>query len=100
MSADDERKAAEKAQEVLSSLTPSTTRTDKVIFALSHAAGIATEGSIGLSGETAMNYVRAATALRAVCFQLEKQYLTQEMIDRARQAVEAWVSELQRSVNI
>ena len=92
MSTDDERKAA---QEVLRSLTLSTPRTDEIIFALGRAAGIATEGSIGLSGKTALNYVRAATALRAVCLQLDQQRLTQQMINRAKLAVDDWVSELQ-----
>ena len=45
-----------------------------------------------------VNYTRAATALRAVCLQLDQRALTQEMLDRAKQAVEAWVSELQRYV--
>jgi len=35
------------------------------------------------------------TALRAVCLQVARQRLTQEMIDLAKLAVEAWVSELQ-----
>ena len=38
---DDERKAATKAQAVLSWLVPSTERTDETIFALRHAAQIA-----------------------------------------------------------
>jgi len=45
------------------------------MVALSRAAGIATEGSIGLSGKTARSYVRAATALGAVCLQLERNAL-------------------------
>jgi hypothetical protein len=95
MSTDDERKAAKKAQEVVGSLTPSTPRTDKTIILLGHAAGIATEGSMNVSSEATLNYVRAATALRAVCNGLEDRRLTHEMIDRAKQAVDAWVSELQ-----
>jgi len=96
MSPDDERKAAKEAQEIVSSLTRSTPRTDKIIFALRHAAGVATEGSLkDLSSEAALHYVRAATALGAVCGQLDRLSLTQEMIDRAKQAVEAWVNELQ-----
>ena len=39
---------------------------------VNHAAGVATEGSIGLPSETALSYVRAATALRAVCLQPEQ----------------------------
>jgi hypothetical protein len=62
MSVDDERQAAKKDEETLTSLTLSTPRTDEIISALARAAGKATEGSIGLSGETALNYVRAATA--------------------------------------
>jgi hypothetical protein len=96
MSVDDERQFAKKAEETLTSLTLSTPRTDEIISALARAAGKATEGSIGLSGETALNYVRAATALRAVCLGVARQRLTQEMIDRAKLAVEAWASELRR----
>jgi hypothetical protein len=95
MSVDDERQAAKKAEETLTSLTVSTPRTDEIIHALAHAANKATEGSIGLSGETALNYVRAATALRAMCWGIARQRLTQEMLDRAKLAVKAWVRELQ-----
>jgi hypothetical protein len=50
VSTDDERKAATKAQAVLSSLVPSTAElTDETIFALRHAARI------------------AATAIRIIC---------------------------------
>lgn len=95
MNIDDERDAAKKAQEVLSSLTRSTPRTDKIISVLGHAGTIATEGSLkDLSSEAALQYVRAATALRAVCGQLDRHALTQEMIDRVKQAVDAWVNEL------
>ncbi len=97
MSSDDESKAARRAQEIVRSLTPSTPRTDRLIILLGHAAGIATEGSMNVSSEATLNYVRAATALRAVCYGLENQRLAQEMIDRAKQAVDAWVSELQRA---
>jgi hypothetical protein len=98
MSTDDEREAAKKAQEILSSLTPSTPRTDKIMFALGRAAGIATDGSMkDLSSEAVLHYVRAATALRAVCGQLDRQSLTQKMVDRAKQAVEAWANELNES---
>jgi len=90
-----ERRTAEKAQEILSSLTPSTPRTDRIIFALRHAAGIATEGSVNVSREAMVNYTRAATALRAVCLQLDQRALTQEMLDRAKQAVGAWLNGLQ-----
>ena len=72
MSTDDERSAAKKAQEILSSLTPTTPHSDQILIALGHAAGIATEGSMNVPSETMVNYVRAATALRAVFLQLEQ----------------------------
>jgi len=95
MSTDDERGAAKKAQEILSSLTPTTPRSDQILIALGNAAAIATEGSMNVPSEAMVNYVRAATALRAVFLQLEQKKLSQGMIDRAKQAVEAWVNELQ-----
>jgi hypothetical protein len=95
MSTDDERRAAEKAQEILSSLTPTTPHSDQILIALGHAAGIATEGSMNVPSEAMVNYVRAATALRAVFLQLEQKKVNQGMIERAKQAVEAWLKELQ-----
>ena len=95
MSTDDERGAAKKAQEILSSLTPTTPHSDQMLIALGNAAAIATEGSMNVPSEAMVNYVRAATALRAVFLQLEQKKLSQGMIDRAKQAVEAWVNELQ-----
>jgi len=95
MSTDDERGAAKKAQEILSSLTPTTPRSDQILIALGNAAAIATEGSMNVPSEAMVNYVRAATALRAVFLQLEQKKLSQAMIDRTKQAVEAWVNELQ-----
>ena len=68
------------------------------MLAFREAASLATEGSVDVSSEVMVNYTRAATALRAVCLQLDQRALTQEMLDRAKQAVEAWVSELQRYV--
>ena len=95
MSTDDKRGAAKKAQEILSSLTPTTPHSDQILIALGNAAAIATEGSMNVPSEAMVNYVRAATALRAVCLQLEQRNLSQEMIDRAKKAVEVWVTQLQ-----
>ena len=95
MSTDDERGAAKKAQEILSSLTPTTPHSDQILIALGNAAAIATEGSMNVPSEAMVSYVRAATALRAIFLQLEQKKLSQGMIDRAKQAVEAWVNELQ-----
>jgi hypothetical protein len=46
------------------------------------------------SSETMPSYVRAATALRAVCLQLDQRSVTHEMIERAKQAVKAWANDL------
>jgi hypothetical protein len=95
MTTDVEREAARKAKDLLSSLTLSTPPAEEIIFALQEAASLATEGSLEASSEAAPNYVRAATALRAVSGQLHQRSLAQEMLDRAKQAVEAWVNALQ-----
>jgi hypothetical protein len=95
VTADVERNAARKAEDILSSLTLSTPPADEIIFALREAASLATEVSLEVSSEAVAIYVRAATALRAVCGQLDQRSLTQEMLDRAKQAVEAWVKALQ-----
>ena len=65
------------------------------MLAFQEAARRATEGSVNVSSEAMVNYAGAATALRAVCLQLDQRSLTEEMLDRAKKAVEAWVSELQ-----
>ena len=98
MTSNVERKASTKAKDILGSLTVSTSPTDEIMLALQEAASRATEGSVNVSSKAMANYTRAATALRAVCLQLDQRSLTQEMLDRAKQAVEVWVSELQRDV--
>jgi hypothetical protein len=94
MTSDVERKASSKARDILGSLTISTSPTDEIMIALQEAASLATEGSVNVSSEAVVNYTRAATALRAVCLQLDQRSLTEEMLGRAKQAVEGWVSEL------
>ena len=95
MTSNVERNASSKAKDILGSLTVSTFPTDEIMLALQEAASRVTEGSVNVSSEAMVNYTRAATALRAVCLQLDKRSLTEEMLDRAKKAVEAWVSELQ-----
>jgi hypothetical protein len=111
---DDERKAATKAQAVLSWLVPSTERTDETIFALRHAAQIAaTAIQPNFSSQMALTNARheAATALTSVCgalsFPIKKRgsvdrpsALTQAMIDRAKSAVEAWLNGLDTALRL
>ena len=87
-----ERNASSKAKDILGSLTVSTSPTDEIMLALQEAASRVTEGSVNVSSEAMVNDTRAATALRAVCLQLDKRSLTEEMLDRAKKAVEAWVN--------
>ena len=91
----DERRAAEDAREILSSLTPSTPRTTRIIF---HVA----PRREGRDGRLCECFARSDGELcargngaRAVCLQLDQRALTQEMLDRAKQAVEAWLNGLQ-----
>jgi hypothetical protein len=88
----EERSAAEKAQVVLRTLTPSTPRTDEIVHRLRHAAGLADAASNqGFSSERALNDIRgeASTALKGVVGSLDtgQHPLTKAMIDRAKAAV-------------
>ena len=74
-SSDEERKAAEKAQAVIRSLTPTTQRTDAIIFGLRYAASLATDANTKtVSSEAALRNIRgeAATALNGVCGLLDR----------------------------
>jgi len=58
-SSDEERKAAEKAQAVIRSLTPTTQRTDAIIFSLRYAASLATDANTKtVSSEVALRNIR------------------------------------------
>jgi hypothetical protein len=92
---EDELKAAKNAQAVLGGLTPSSTRTDRIIFVLRYAANVAATAALirGLESKKALATIReeAATSLNAVCRMLDKRILTQDAIDEADRAVEAWL---------
>lgn len=97
MTADDERKAATKARDVLGTLTPTTVRTDALVHSLRMAASAATDASKqNLSSEAALNNIRgeAATALSGAAVLLHVKALTLATIDRAGRAVAAWLSAL------
>jgi hypothetical protein len=88
--ANDERKAVEQARETLSTLTPTTARTDAIVQDLRYASGLmARAASKGSSSEMALNDLRgdASTALNAVTSALDRRTLTKEVIDKARQAI-------------
>jgi hypothetical protein len=97
MSADEERKAATKAQATLSTLSPSTARTEEIAFNLRYASRLATAASAqGFSSDAVLNSLRgdASIALNAVAGSLDARTLTQDMIDKARGAVAPWLSAL------
>jgi len=94
---EEERKAAGNAKAILSWLTPSNARTDRIIFVLRYGANVASTASLTrLESRMALNTLRgeAATSLNAVCGLLDKGRLTQDMINQANRAVEAWLSAL------
>ncbi len=96
--ADDERKAVERAQPTLSTLTPATPRDDAIAFDLRYASRLMTEAMAkGGAGEEAINRLRAdaLNALDAVAISLDRRTLTQEMIETARQSVAAVLDQLQ-----
>jgi hypothetical protein len=89
-STDDERKALQKAQATLSTLAPGAARTDAIAFALQYAARVTTSASAqGFSSDAPLNNMRgeAAIALNGMAGSLGGPNLTQDLIDRAKQAV-------------
>jgi hypothetical protein len=88
----DERKALERAQATLSTLTPTTPRDDAIAFDLHYAwRHLADAWAKGIGGE---ERAAALNALSAVSISLDRRTLTQEMIEAARQAVAAVLDQL------
>ena len=96
MSTPYEHTAAREAEAVISSLAPSAPRSDTEIETMRGAADIATKAIENFSSQESLDAARAeaATALRGVSSFLDSRKLTQGMIDRAKSAVAAWLSEL------
>lgn len=91
----EERKAAENAKAILSTLTPSSARTDRTIFVLRYAANLAKTGTLTrLESRHALDGARieAASALNAVCRLLDRGHLRQD--DQATNAIVAWLEAL------
>jgi hypothetical protein len=91
-----EHTAAKEAEAVLNSLAISTPRSDAKIETMRGAADIATKAIENFSSQEALDVARAeaATALRGVSGLFDGGKLTQDMIDRAKGAVTAWLSAL------
>jgi Tfp pilus assembly protein PilN len=95
----DERNAAKRAEAVLNSLVPSSPRTNAQLDTLRQTADIANAAIMqnNFSSQTDLNAKRgeAATALRGVSGSWASgRPLTQDLLSRARIAVEAWLSSL------
>ena len=93
----EERKAAENAKAILGRLTPSSARTDRMIFILRYAANLAASGAlVRMESKKDLNAIReeAARLLNAVCGLLDKKRLTQDAIDEANRAVTGWLNAL------
>jgi hypothetical protein len=95
----DERNAAKKAEAVLNALVPSSPRTNAQLDTLRQTADIANAAIMqnNFSSQTDLNAKRgeAATALRGVSgSSASGRPLTQDLLSRARIAVEAWLSSL------
>jgi hypothetical protein len=94
----EERKAGDNAKAVLGWLMPETARTDRIIFILRYAANLAATGALirGLESKKALDATReeSTRSLNAVCSLLDRRILTQDAIDQAKRAVEAWLSTL------
>jgi hypothetical protein len=95
---EEERKAAKNAKAALGGLTPLSTRSDRIIFVLRHAANLAATQMLTrhLDSKIALDAIRdeAAKWLNAACSLLERRRLTQDVIDQANRAVEAWLDAL------
>src|SRR5262245_7953392 len=93
----EERKAAENAKAIIGTLTLSSAPTDRTIFVLRHAANLAKTGTLKrLERRQALDHARieAASALNAVCRLLDRRHLAQDAIDRATNAIVAWLEAL------
>ena len=96
-SIDAERKAAEDALLVLRSLAPSTPRSEGQLTTLRKASATARLAlGQGFSSAAALIDVRdaAAAALDGVTGLGRKGFLTRKVIDKATNAVEAWLKDL------
>ena len=87
-----EREAAINAKATLERLTPFSKRSDRIIFDLRSAANLARTAE----STQALNRVRAeaARSLNAVCRLLETAQLTQKALEQTRDAVSAWLTEI------
>jgi hypothetical protein len=86
----DERSNAAKALAVLRGLTPSSPRTDEAVHWLRLAAGTANDAITTFSSDKARGI--AATNLGGTARLLDWRALTQDIIDKARQATAEWIS--------
>jgi len=88
----DERKAVERAQAVLGTLTSVTPRDNAIAFDLRYASRLMIEAMAkGVASEKALNVLRAraSNALSAVVVSLDRRTLTPDMIETARQDIAA-----------
>jgi hypothetical protein len=93
----EERKAAENAKAMLGTLTPSRARSDHTIFILRYAANLAKTRTLArLESRQALDDVcmEAANALNEVCRLLDRGQLPQDAVDRATNAIVAWLEVL------
>jgi hypothetical protein len=90
----DERKALERAQATLSTLTPAAPRDDAIAFDLRYASRHLAGAQV--PSEAALNVLRARAlnTLSAVAVSLDRRTLTQETIETARQSVAAVLDQL------
>ena len=92
-----EREAATDAKAILGGLTPASARTDPIVFALRHAANIATTATYQrLESRQSLDESRsqAAKLLNAVCRLLDLRRLDQAIIDEGKAAVQGWLDAL------
>ncbi len=96
MSYSDQHAAATRAFRVISSLTPATPGDEASLAILRCANQVATDITQRRSSEMALNNARdnVGIALSPLCALMAHGHVTQEKINRARDAVGAWLREI------
>jgi hypothetical protein len=96
MNTDDERKASEEAEAIVSSLVPRTPRTAAILCIIRAAAVVAANAITRLPNQATLDDARdkTATMLNGVNGSLGTPMLTQELIEHAKSAIAAWRREL------
>ena len=92
----DERRAAKQAEGVVTSLEPTSPRSDVKVVAIRCAAATARDAITKSSSEAALDATRtdAGKALSELCVLMDRHIVTRGAIVRAQRAVATWLNAL------